>query len=105
MFLASDLVPPQILPFEFEEKVNTGDTISATCSVNKGDFPIEIFWTLNNRTVDQYGGILVSAIGKRANYMSIEVVDASHAGEFTCHARNPAGTTSYTTELHVNGTF
>lgn len=95
---------PQIVPFEFgEEKTNTDDMVSATCTVHKGDFPIDIYWTLNNITVDKIHGITIMRTNKRISQLSIDSVQADHAGEYTCHAKNSAGISSHSTVLHVNG--
>lgn len=97
-------VPPQIIPFEFmDDPVNSGDMSSLTCTVNKGDFPIEIFWTLNGKKVESLNGISVSRTNKRISQLSIEAASAEHSGSYECVAKNAAGTTSHSTFLHVNG--
>jgi Down syndrome cell adhesion protein 1 len=99
------MVPPQIIPFDFtDDPVNSEDMSSLTCTVSKGDFPIAIVWTLNNRSVDTVQGISVMRTNKRISQLSIDSVQAEHAGEFTCSAKNPAGTAAYSAILHVNGT-
>lgn len=97
-------VPPQIVPIELgAEKFNTGDMVSLTCTVNKGDLPLKITWTLNGKTVDEVQGVIVNLVGVRRSYLNIDNIDAEHAGEYVCHARNSAGVTSYSVELQVNG--
>lgn len=104
-FLYYLTVPPQIIPFDFtDDPVNSEDMSSLTCTVSKGDFPIAIVWTLNNRSVDTVQGISVMRTNKRISQLSIDSVQAEHAGEFTCSAKNPAGTAAYSAILHVNGT-
>jgi hypothetical protein len=104
-FLYCLTVPPQIIPFDFtDDPVNSEDMSSLTCTVSKGDFPIAIVWTLNNRSVDTVQGISVMRTNKRISQLSIDSVQAEHAGEFTCSAKNPAGTAAYSAILHVNGT-
>lgn len=97
-------VPPQIIPFDFtDDPVNSEDMSSLTCTVNKGDFPIVISWTLNNRSVETIEGTTVMRTNKRISQLSIDSVQAEHAGEFTCSAKNKAGVTTYSATLHVNG--
>ncbi|XP_063932328.1 cell adhesion molecule Dscam1 isoform X2 [Zophobas morio] len=97
------MVAPQILHFDFGgEPVNSGDLASLTCSVFKGDLPVKITWYHNNKNVHHVDGVLVSTAGKKISTLSIDSVQAEHAGNYTCVAENKAGTFSYTAELLVN---
>nr|XP_015838912.1 PREDICTED: Down syndrome cell adhesion molecule isoform X40 [Tribolium castaneum] len=97
------MVPPQIIPFDFtDDPVNSEDMSSLTCTVNKGDFPIAISWSLNNRSVETIQGITVMRTNKRISQLSIDSVQAEHAGEYTCIAKNSAGITHQSAVLHVN---
>lgn len=99
-------VAPIILPFDFgEEPINSGDSTSLMCSISKGDLPIDIYWLHNNKTIDSNDGIIANKVGKKVANLIIDSVQAFHAGEYTCVARNKAGMTSYSTYLHVNGTY
>lgn len=73
------------------------------CTVHKGDLPINIAWTLNDRPVDNINGISVLRTNKRISQLSIDDVRAEHSGNFTCIATNTAGTARYSTNLNVNG--
>ncbi|XP_044270030.1 Down syndrome cell adhesion molecule-like protein Dscam2 isoform X9 [Tribolium madens] len=96
-------VAPQILHFDFgDDPINTGDSTSLTCSINKGDLPIDILWSHNNNTVNTDSTISVIRVNKKISTLSIESVQAEHIGEYTCIAKNLAGVTSYSTFLHVN---
>ncbi|XP_076672518.1 Down syndrome cell adhesion molecule 1 isoform X22 [Andrena cerasifolii] len=98
------MVVPQILSFSFgDEPANSADMVSATCSIMKGDFPVEIAWKFNGRTIgfsDQ--DVTITKINKRMSALSIESVAARHAGEYTCVATNRAGNVSHSTTLSVN---
>lgn len=98
------LVAPQIVPFVMgDEPANWGDAVTATCTVFKGDFPIEIEWSLNSQPIDNnHPGITISTT-KRVSLLTIDAVSASHAGEYTCSASNAAGGISYSAALAVNG--
>lgn len=85
--------------------INAGDVISTQCLVSKGDLPIKITWTLNNRTLDSFKSISVSSINKRLSSLSIESVQEQHIGEFACVAENPVASVSYSTVLNINGTI
>lgn len=77
---------------------------STTCSINKGDLPLNITWTLNGHAINDFDGVTISFVNKRLSALSIESVQAEHAGKYTCIATNAAGGTSYSADLNVNGT-
>lgn len=79
--------------------------ISVTCTINKGDFPLTIKWTLNEKPVETIGGISVMKTNKRISQLSIESIQAGHSGKYTCIASNLAGNASHSSFLNVNGTF
>ncbi|KYN33110.1 hypothetical protein ALC56_12586 [Trachymyrmex septentrionalis] len=98
------MVAPQIFPFTFgDEPINSGEAISATCSILKGDFPMDIAWAFNSEPIsvestDQF----TITKSKRLSVLSIDAVAARHAGEYTCTASNKAGASSHTAALAVN---
>lgn len=73
------------------------------CLVNKGDFPIEITWTLNGKSIENLMGLTIINANRRSSQLNIESVQAQHAGEYVCLAKNSAGTTHHSAYLHVNG--
>lgn len=65
-------VPPQIIPFEFsEEVVNQGDGVSVTCSVSKGDYPLNITWAHNSVRIKKHMGILTNRVSKRVSTLRL----------------------------------
>ncbi|XP_058830704.1 cell adhesion molecule Dscam2 isoform X49 [Topomyia yanbarensis] len=97
------MVPPQIVPFDFgEESVFAMDMVSATCTVNKGDLPIEVTWLLNGERIYSNDGISVSRPNQRLSTLSIESVRGRHSGNYTCVAKNHAGNVDYSSPLLVN---
>lgn len=98
-------VPPQIHPFSFgEEAVNSGELVTVTCAISKGDMPINVTWTLNGRNINEFEGIDGGNRKSRTSHLTIDYVQAHHSGEYTCFAKNAAGTDNYSTVLNVNGT-
>lgn len=98
------LVPPQITAFDFgEEAINAEEYTLITCSVFKGDLPIEITWKHNSRTIDPLDGVTIARTSKRSSQLSIESAQAMHSGEYTCTAKNGAGHSSHSAVLNVNG--
>uniref|UniRef100_A0A182NC81 Down syndrome cell adhesion molecule n=1 Tax=Anopheles dirus TaxID=7168 RepID=A0A182NC81_9DIPT len=96
------MVIPLILPFEFgEEAFDTGSTASVSCIITKGDVPIDIGWSFNGRRLAANDAIMITNGGPRVSILSIDAVDSRHAGNYTCHASNRAGSTKQTAELQV----
>lgn len=92
------------MPFEFGgEPINSGDMVIVSCAVTKGDLPLEISWLLNGKSVGDVIGITVDGSRKRVSQLTIESVSAEHAGEYTCLAKNKAGSTTFSATLNVNG--
>uniref|UniRef100_A0A182T8I9 Ig-like domain-containing protein n=1 Tax=Anopheles maculatus TaxID=74869 RepID=A0A182T8I9_9DIPT len=106
------MVLPQIVPFGFgEEQINQFDMVSTMCTVNKGDMPIEIVWEFTPtfpslgkpRKLYTNDGVLISRTSTRISMLSIDSVRDRHSGNYTCRAKNEAGTVEYTAILFVNG--
>lgn len=98
-------VSPQIAPFTFGDgPVNAGEVALIQCSVIKGDFPLEITWMFEGRSIESDGrNVIVSDSGKRVKQLTIETVGDRHTGEYTCVASNIAGSVSRIAVLEVNG--
>lgn len=98
------IVPPQILPFDFgEESVNSGELASVTCSVHKGDLPVNIVWLHNNKSIEQDFGVSIVKNGKKVSSLTIDSVSEEHAGFYSCLATNIAGHDCHTALLNING--
>ncbi|SPP73121.1 blast:Down syndrome cell adhesion molecule-like protein Dscam2 [Drosophila guanche] len=96
------MVLPRIIPFAFEEgPAQVGQYLTLHCSVPGGDLPLQIDWTLDGQAMPEDLGISTARVGRRGSVLTIEAVEASHAGNFTCHARNSAGHQQYTAPLNV----
>lgn len=98
------LVPPQIHPFSFgEDAVNSGEFITITCTVSKGDFPINISWVLNGLEISSIEGITTSNTNRRSNQLTIDSAQAHHSGEYICTVQNLVGVVKYSSYLNING--
>nr|XP_050869974.1 cell adhesion molecule Dscam2-like isoform X24 [Vespula vulgaris] len=96
------MVPPRIAPFEMADKaVNSGESVSAVCTIVSGDSPLEITWALNGMPVEENQRISVTTT-KRNSLLSIDSASPTHAGTYTCVASNAAGATTYSAVLTVN---
>ncbi|XP_043064014.1 Down syndrome cell adhesion molecule-like protein Dscam2 isoform X18 [Drosophila ficusphila] len=97
------MVPPKITPFDFgDTPTNVEDSVSVMCLISNGDLPIDIEWYFNDYGISSYSGINVVKGGKRNSMLSIDSVQARHAGKYSCRAKNHAAAVNFTTELIVN---
>lgn len=77
------------------------------CSVNKGDLPIKIWWSLRTadgeRNLSTSESIVIAQTGNKLSVINIESVEAKHRGNYTCYAQNRAGTTQHSAYLSIFG--
>lgn len=91
-------------PFDFgEETYNAGDTVSLTCTVTKGDMPVELSWLFNGDLLSSGDGVLITRSGRKISMLSIDSIKSSHRGNYTCLAKNDAGEAAHSALLHVDG--
>lgn len=65
--------------------------------------PVVFSWHLNGKPVEEVEGVTIGSFGKKISVLAIDSVAEHHAGNYTCLAKNSAGTTSHTAELIVKG--
>lgn len=107
-FFIKPLVLPQIIPFSYDDIINTGDSVDLFCQIQKGDRPIKIHWSFERNTDDLRFGLQqpimrTNRISSKSSILSIPNATPAHTGTYTCTASNEAGYTSYSTNLTVNG--
>lgn len=83
--------------------MNENDFAQVSCIVRKGDEPLSISWSFHGASISSHLGIMTSPIGSRGSMLLISSVGHKHRGNYTCSAKNSAGTESQTVELKVNG--
>ncbi|RZF38602.1 hypothetical protein LSTR_LSTR010935 [Laodelphax striatellus] len=98
-------VMPRLLPFSFgDSPIYAGQTAHVACVVLDGDPPIDLAWSFHgNRTGDLSRlGITTTKVGAKSNMLIIEAASSNHRGNYSCTAKNPAGSVSYSTTLNVH---
>ncbi|VVC30731.1 Immunoglobulin subtype,Immunoglobulin-like domain,Immunoglobulin-like fold,Immunoglobulin subtype [Cinara cedri] len=96
-------VLPKILPFSFGDgPVNAGESVQLSCSVAKGDKPMSITWNFYGEELSSHMGVTTQMFGDTTNFLSIPSVSPSNRGNYTCIAKNSAGSDSLTSQLMVN---
>lgn len=95
------------MPFSFgEEPLNVGESTAVNCMITKGDLPLNITWTLNNKKLTSGSdGITIARISARLSALTIESIGGEHRGMFQCIASNAAGSTELESELKANGEY
>ena len=94
---------PAIVPFSFgSDTIDQGRFAQLTCVISHGDRPLSITWSLKGDIVSD-DTMTTTMLGTQASMLVIQSVDYQHSGTYTCRAENPAGITTYSTELKVNG--
>ena len=73
------------------------------CAITKGDKPLDIDIMFDGKPIQSESGVAITKSGKRGRQLTIESVEAKHAGEYTCVASNNAGSVSKSAVLAVNG--
>ena len=96
--------PPKLVPITFGQDIfDEGTSAQILCSVSAGDEPLSITWSFHGIDISSDSGIVTSNIGSKTSVLIIGSVNHGHRGQYTCLAKNKAGTASSTAELRVNG--
>ncbi|XP_018577212.1 Down syndrome cell adhesion molecule-like protein Dscam2 isoform X1 [Anoplophora glabripennis] len=97
------MVAPQIAPFDFgNDPVHSGQSVQVQCFVSEGDLPVTFEWQLNEKPLEDFPEISTVVVGKRSSILSVDSVSYTHAGNYTCKAKNRAGEAAFSSELQVN---
>lgn len=104
---------PTIVPFTFgDEELNLDESISAMCSITKGDSPISIWWKFNGEgsegmsyNLTTNDGIVITRTSQKVSMLAIDSVKARHRGNYTCFASNKGGYAQHSAYLAINGSM
>lgn len=97
--------PPTIKEFKFPANLSPGDTVAVNCVVKKGSTgPFELTWRKDGLPV-QPTATLTVASHKGGPLSALSIVDlaAEDSGNYTCVARNAAGSDEFSAYLAVKG--
>ncbi|KAK7578218.1 hypothetical protein V9T40_010423 [Parthenolecanium corni] len=95
-------VPPSIEPFYFPtDGLQEGSMTRVVCGISRGDPPLEISWLKDGTPVSAKFGVNISTLDPYSSLLRIPSLTASHTGEYTCVAVNPAAQVRYSSKLQV----
>lgn len=83
--------------------MHVGDRASLTCSVTKGDLPLTIIWTKDNRILSPGSSVSITQVDQFTSILVIESLSPEHNGNYSCVVRNAAAEVAHTQQLAVNG--
>lgn len=105
-------VLPTIVPFSFgEEQINLDNSVMASCSVMKGDLPLNVWWRFtpsddsSSYNLTTNDGVVIMRTSQKISILAIDAVKARHMGNYTCFAQNNGGATHYSTYLAIHGSI
>lgn len=104
MIIIIILVPPKLSPFQSAKiQLNVGDRASITCSVIKGDVPLQMSWRKNGRSIDASQHVSIKQVDEYNSILVIDNLASDHTGNYSCHVRNSAAEVDISQSLLVNG--
>ncbi|XP_037907261.1 Down syndrome cell adhesion molecule-like protein Dscam2 isoform X8 [Hermetia illucens] len=95
------IVPPNIEPFVFQDGLAEGMRTRTVCGVSRGDPPLTLRWLKDGEPMPAHLGANVTLLDPYSSLLSIPSLSATHSGDYTCVASNPASETKYTASLQV----
>lgn len=105
LFLIYFPVPPIIEPFSFQDGLAEGMRTRTVCGVSRGDAPLTLRWLKDGEPLPALLGANITSLDQYSSLLSIPSLSASHSGDYTCVATNPASEVKFTATLQVKGMF
>lgn len=96
-------VPPIIEPFSFQDGLAEGMRTRTVCGVSRGDAPLTLQWLKDGEPLPLLLGANITFLDQYSSLLSIPSLSASHSGDYTCVANNPAAEIKFTATLQVKG--
>ncbi|KAG8200000.1 hypothetical protein JTE90_006239, partial [Oedothorax gibbosus] len=96
------LVRPLIEPFTFPKSLQTGQRFNVLCTVTEGDPPIKIQWIKDGQRTfltTNTEGVKSLPVTDYSNTLVFDSLAPEHRGNYTCVAKNAAGTMSHTASM------
>lgn len=72
--------------------------------MTEGDTPVKLFWSFNGEKLLASEQVHFYRVGKKGSLLDIDPVTEEQTGNYSCTAKNKAGSVEFTARLSVNGT-
>ncbi|KAG1677263.1 Down syndrome cell adhesion molecule-like protein Dscam2 [Nymphon striatum] len=95
---------PVIMPLSPSAVFKSGGRLNLHCFVSEGDPPIKFSWLLNGLTLPHSLDLTIANTGFSSSLTGMNV-NRAHFGNYSCHAKNKAGTVSDQTSVKIKGAF
>lgn len=88
--------------------MNLDDSVTVTCTITKGDLPVNIWWRFGEENKTSYNlttndGVVITRTSQKVSLLTIEAVKARHRGSYFCFAQNRGGVAQHDAYLAING--
>ncbi|KAI9558120.1 hypothetical protein GHT06_014873 [Daphnia sinensis] len=96
-FTLDVVVAPKMTPFQQTDPsgLKLGERLTLTCAVTKGDLPLSFSWTVDDRQISSASGAVKTVqIDPYTNLLSVDSLQPTHSGNYTCSVDNLAITTT-----------
>ncbi|KAG1677259.1 Down syndrome cell adhesion molecule-like protein Dscam2 [Nymphon striatum] len=91
---------PVIMPLSPSAVFKSGGRLNLHCFVSEGDPPIKFSWLLNGLTLPHSLDLTIANTGFSSSLTGMNV-NRAHFGNYSCHAKNKAGTVSDQTSVKI----
>lgn len=103
---AAELLAPSITPFSFNPNVQESQRVTVMCTTSSGETPVSFTWLKDGQLITpqlaQSKRIAIKP-DQDTSTLRIASVRLDHAGNYTCLAKNKAGTQAHSSQLIVHG--
>ncbi|XP_076307944.1 cell adhesion molecule Dscam1-like isoform X1 [Tachypleus tridentatus] len=100
--VVSVLERPVIDPFSFPASVYQGQRFTPICTVISGDSPVQFTWLKDGHMIEDYLNIQVLSVAEFSSTLIFKSLRPEHHGNYTCIARNSAGSDSHTATMVIH---
>ena len=101
-------VAPMVEQFVFPQNLTRGKRLRVICTVTEGDLPIDVQWKLGGipiRSESGVGRVTVRRIDQYTSLLAISDLDTSHAGNYSCVAKNRVAEHVRSATLTIRGSI
>ena len=97
-------VSPVVERFSFPTNLTRGKRLRVICAVTEGDLPLEVEWWKGGHRIPRISkGIQVRRIDEYTSLLAISFLETTHAGNYSCVAKNSVATFTRSATLTIRG--